>query len=332
MTTLHSILQQIRQHSQSEREKGDRFEILMKAFFKTDPTWFDRFEDVWIWKEWPDLSLYQFSQQDTGIDLVARERDGGWCAIQSKCFDPHYNVQKADIDSFFTLSGKKPFTARLIVSTTDKWSIHAEDALADQQIPTNRIGLTALAESRIDWGRVIPEQLNLLPLRSRKALLSHQQEAVSKVLTGFQSSDKGKLVMACGTGKTFTSLKIAEAIVPQGGAILFLSPSISLVSQSLTGMDTGKRKLLSGLLPSVPIPRSGQGRIPSKISVPMIWPIPPRPMPKNWPRLLVLRLRTEERLSFPLTSPSKFSMKPRSITAFRSLTLLFATKPTERPE
>ena len=40
--------------------------------------------------------------------------------------------------------------------------------------------------------------------------------------------------MACGTGKTFTSLKIAEEVVPQGGAILFLSPSISLVSQSLT--------------------------------------------------------------------------------------------------
>jgi predicted helicase len=234
MRTLHSILEQIRQHSQSEREKGDRFEILMKAFFKTDPTWVDRFEDVWIWKEWPDLSRFQFSQQDTGIDLVAKERNGGWCAIQCKCFDPHYNLQKSDIDSFFTLSGKKPFTARLIVSTTDKWSIHAEDALADQQIPTNRIGLADLAYSRIDWNRVIPEQLNVLPLRSRKTLLSHQQEAVSKVLTGFQSSDRGKLVMACGTGKTFTSLKIAEASVPQGGTILFLSPSISLVSQSLT--------------------------------------------------------------------------------------------------
>ena len=231
---LQTILEQIRQHSQSEKEKGDRFEILMKAFFKTDPTWFDRFEDVWIWKEWPELSRYQFSQQDTGIDLIAKERDGGWCAIQCKCFDPHYNVQKADIDSFFTLSGKKPFTARLIVSTTDKWSVHAEDALSDQQIPTNRIGLSDLIDSLIDWGRVVPEQLNDLPLRSRKTLLPHQQEAVSKVLTGFQSSDRGKMVMACGTGKTFTSLKIAEAILPQGGRILFLSPSISLVSQSLT--------------------------------------------------------------------------------------------------
>ena len=230
-TSLQSILEQIRQHSQSEREKGDRFEILMKAFFETDPTWVDRFEDIWLWSEWPEPS---FSGQDTGIDLVAKERAGGWCAIQCKFFDPAHTVQKSDIDSFFTASGKRPFSSRLIVSTTDKWSIHAEEALADQQIPTNRIGLSDLEESRIDWSQVLPERLEVLPLRSRKNLLLHQQEAVSKVLIGFQSSDKGKLVMACGTGKTFTSLKIAESMVPSGGMILFLSPSIALVSQSLS--------------------------------------------------------------------------------------------------
>ncbi len=230
-TSLQSILEQIRQHSQSEREKGDRFEILMKAFFKTDPTWVDRFEDIWLWSEWPEPS---FSGQDTGIDLVAKERAGGWCAIQCKFFDPAHTVQKSDIDSFFTASGKRPFSSRLIVSTTDKWSGHAEEALSDQQIPTNRIGLSDLEESRIDWSQVLPERLEVLPLRSRKNLLLHQQEAVSKVLIGFQSSDKGKLVMACGTGKTFTSLKIAESMVPSGGMILFLSPSIALVSQSLS--------------------------------------------------------------------------------------------------
>lgn len=229
--TLLSILEQIRQNSRTERKKGKRFEILMKAFFKTDPTWVDRFEDVWLWSEWPEPS---FSGQDTGIDLVAKERDGGLCAIQCKFFDPSHTIQKSDIDSFFTASGKRPFSRRLIVSTTDKWSIHAEEALSDQQIPTNRIGLSNLADSRIYWGRVVPERLEVLPLRSRKTLLPHQQEAVSKILTCFQSSDRGKLLMACGTGKTFTSLKIAEALVPRGGRILFLSPSIFLVSQSLT--------------------------------------------------------------------------------------------------
>ena len=234
MTTLHSILEQIRQDSRTEREKGDHFERLVKAFFKTDPTWVDRFEDVWLWREWPDLSRYKYSQQDIGIDLVASERQGGWCAIQCKFFDSHYNVQKSDIDSFFTASGKRPFTSRLVVSTTDRWSGHAEEALSDQQIPTNRIGLSDLLESRIDWSRVVPERLEDLSLRSRKNSLPHQLEAISKVLEGFQNTDRGKLVMACGTGKTFTSLKIAESLVPPGGSILFLSPSIALVSQTLS--------------------------------------------------------------------------------------------------
>ena len=242
MTSLQSILELIRQSSQTEREKGDRFERLMKVFFKTDPTWVDRFEDIWLWREWPDLSRYQYSQQDIGIDLVASERQGGWCAIQCKFFDPHYNVQKSDIDSFFTASGKRPFTSRLIVSTTDRWSGHAEEALSDQQIPTNRIGLSDLAESRIDWSRVVPERLDSLFLRSRKTLLPHQLEAVSNVLAGFQTSDRGKLVMACGTGKTFTSLKIAEALVPPGGAILFLSPSILRWVSLIFAYSVGARR------------------------------------------------------------------------------------------
>src|SRR5206468_78840 len=48
------------------------------------------------------------------------------------------------------------------------------------------------------------------------------------------SHDRGKLIMACGTGKTFTALKIAETLVPKRGAVLFLVPSISLISQTLT--------------------------------------------------------------------------------------------------
>lgn len=39
--------------------------------------------------------------------------------------------------------------------------------------------------------------------------------------------------MACGTGKTFTSLKIAEQFSKENNLILFLIPSISLLSQIL---------------------------------------------------------------------------------------------------
>ena len=53
----------------------------------------------------------------------------------------------------------------------------------------------------------------------------------------FAHNERGKLIMACGTGKTFTSLRMMERLVaePQGGRglILFLVPSIALLGQSL---------------------------------------------------------------------------------------------------
>ena len=141
---IQDVLESFRRIAKSEREKGDLFERLVGAFLKTDPLFQDRFEDVWLWKEWPDLLNHGFDQRDTGIDLVAREKEDGYCGIQCKFYDPDATIDKKDIDSFFTMSGKEPFTSRLIVSTTNKWSIHAEEALRNQKIKVNRIGLADL--------------------------------------------------------------------------------------------------------------------------------------------------------------------------------------------
>jgi len=83
--------------------------------------------------------------------LVAETVTNEFHAIQCKLFAPHYRVQKGDIDSFFTASGKKPFTRRIIVATTNLWSDHAEDALRGQQPPVTKIDLFALENSIIDW-------------------------------------------------------------------------------------------------------------------------------------------------------------------------------------
>ena len=52
-------------------------------------------------------------------------------------------------------------------------------------------------------------------------------------MAGFAEHDRGKLIMACGTGKTFTALRIAEAVAGVGGRVLYLVPSISLFQQSM---------------------------------------------------------------------------------------------------
>ncbi|MDR3540910.1 MAG: DEAD/DEAH box helicase family protein [Desulfosporosinus sp.] len=237
MTTINSILEEFRQAATSNRNLGDKFERLIASYLSIDPLYIDKYSDVWLWGEWP----LRGSQPDTGIDLVAKERyTGEYCAIQCKFYDPAHSLQKSDIDSFFTASGKKPFTSRMIVSTTDKWSNHAEEALTNQHIPVARLRVQDLADSPVDWSQFSLDRPQNIKLREKKTLREHQRTALDNVLEGFKDADRGKLIMACGTGKTFTSLKIAESLALQSklsdgscGKILFLVPSISLLSQTL---------------------------------------------------------------------------------------------------
>lgn len=226
---VSDVLEQIRKRSVSERDKGDQFEALVRTAFRKDRTYSERFSDVWLWMDWPDRPT---NEPDIGIDLVARTRDGGTVAIQCKHYAPTTTLTKEDIDSFFNASGRSPFTERIIVSTTDLWSSNAEKSLVGQQIPVTRVGVDDLDAMTIEWDQVDLDNLDQLPVRDRHELRPHQRVAVEKVRAGFGESDRGKLIMACGTGKTFTGLRIAEDCGP-GSTVLFLAPSIALVSQSL---------------------------------------------------------------------------------------------------
>ncbi|TBG89600.1 damage-inducible protein [Rhizobium leguminosarum] len=230
-SALKDLFERYRSGSKSEREKGTYFENLAKVFFENDPQYVQRFDKVWTFADFARET--GIGGQDTGIDLVARVRDdGGFCAIQCKFYKEGYRIQKADIDSFFTASGKRPFTERLIIDTTNAdWSEHAEGALRDQSIETQRISLSDIEQSPIDWGVYIRDEK--VVLATKKELRQHQKEALEAVRSGFAGADRGKLIMACGTGKTFTGLKIAEDYAGIGKMVLYLVPSLALMSQSV---------------------------------------------------------------------------------------------------
>ncbi len=236
MTPLQSILAAYRATSQTEREKGTYFEELIRTYFRQEPRFADLYSDVWLYTAWAkEIGGPQFglSAKDTGIDLVAKTRGTEeFHAIQCKCYAPDYRVRKADIDSFFTASGQKPFALRYIVTTTNDWSENAENSLPNQQPPVYKIDLHDLEGSQIDWAKYQPSAPAVL--KPKKQLRPHQTSARTNVLLGLQSADRGKLIMACGTGKTFTSLKIAEEIAGPGKRVLFLVPSLNLLSQTLT--------------------------------------------------------------------------------------------------
>ncbi len=229
-TTVEDILDKLYFSATDERDKGDKFERMMVQFFKTDVVYADRFSDVFMWMDWPGRE----GKKDNGIDLVAVEREtGAHVAIQCKFFDPGSTLYKQHIDSFLAESGKRPFAERIVVSTTDHWGPNAEDAIKGQQIPVARLRFKDLAESRVDWSQFDLETPEVMTLKGRKKPFEHQREAIEAVRKGLATGDRGKLIMACGTGKTFTSLKIVEELVPLGGKVLFLVPSIALLSQSL---------------------------------------------------------------------------------------------------
>lgn len=207
----------------------------MAEYFRLDPMLAQRYDEVWLWQDWPGRN----GKHDTGIDLVARERDtGNLTAVQCKFYAPTTTLHKPDIDSFLSASGKHGFTNRIIISTTDKWGKNAEDAIRDQQIPVERIGLGEISAAPVDWELAHPDEklrVTLSPAK-RYSPRPYQQDAIDKAISGLQTHERGQLIMACGTGKTFTSLRLTETLAEGLGGnarVLFLVPSISLLSQTL---------------------------------------------------------------------------------------------------
>lgn len=231
MSSLRNLLSQYRDSARSEREKGNYFERLAVDFVKNDHGMAQEYEDAWLFSEW--AAAHGMDGRDTGIDAVARIRgEDSFCAIQCKFYREGYRIQKADIDSFFTASGKRQFSRRLIIDTTDApWSTNAETALDEQDKPVSRIGLDRLEGSPIDWSAYLLR--DEVKFAKPKEIRPHQKDALDAVRAGLAEADRGKLIMACGTGKTYTGLKIAEDMAGAGKMVLFLVPSLALMSQTV---------------------------------------------------------------------------------------------------
>lgn len=228
-TPLRQLLAQYRAASKSEREKGTYFERLSLAFLKHDPGMANEYEDAWSFGDWAKAN--GLDAKDIGIDLVAKIRgEDSFCAIQCKFYADGYRIQKADIDSFLSSSQTRHFSRGLVIETTGAgWSSNAVALLDDLNVTC--IGLDRLEESPIDWGAWF--QRDEIKIAAPKELRPHQLDALAAVQSGLAEADRGKIIMACGTGKTFTGLKIAEDMAGAGKTVLVLVPSLALMSQTI---------------------------------------------------------------------------------------------------
>lgn len=239
---FEEVLNDYRTNSFTEKEKGTRFEVLMLRWLKTDPRYKDQFTKVWMWNDFPGRK--DLGGNDTGIDIVAKTEMGEYWAVQCKCYAAHQYIDKPAVDSFLSTSGRTfidedsyqtvGFSHRLWLSTTDNWSDNAIKTLQHQTIPISRIGLMDLSMSPVLWEELINGNIGESATVEKKHPKKHQLDAISSALKHYSDHDRGKLIMACGTGKTYTSLLITENLLNhKGGLILFMVPSIALLGQSL---------------------------------------------------------------------------------------------------
>ncbi|MEQ7178392.1 type ISP restriction/modification enzyme [Enterococcus thailandicus] len=237
--TFDELIQLAReQSSEIQRDKGTLFEKIAQIYFKNEPTYKNLFSDVWLLNEVPEE--YAIPKKDTGVDLVARnEATGELTAIQAKFYDN--KIYKRHIDSFLAELGKSYYSDGIIVYSLDSLSSNADEAINQLSKPVAQIGLSDLRNSQVDWESFIPSRPNEVKVKNVKKTRPYQNEAIDLTIDYFKENDRGQLIMAPGTGKTFTSLKLVEKMAKQTNKetfnVLYLVPSIQLLSQTLIGWN-----------------------------------------------------------------------------------------------
>ena len=238
-SAFNKLLKAIEESNFSQRDKGTDFERLSLDFLNNEPTYKDQFTKVQMYSDWAkEHSDLEINAKDIGIDLIATDvmaddaKEQTYTAIQCKFYAADRVVSKDDIDSFLSASDKTYYSKRFIIATNQKWGPNVQKELKDLKTPVTLITREKLANSSIDWSSYLKTQGKVEVIK--RTLRDYQKEALNNVIEGFKTNERGKLIMACGTGKTFTSLRTAEAQVGQHGLVLFLVPSLSLLSQTLS--------------------------------------------------------------------------------------------------
>ncbi len=218
----------------NQRHKGSLFEKVSKHFLLEHDS-ANEYESIDLWYDWE----LRGKERDKGIDIVITTSNKEYIAVQCKF---HQNsISYNDISTFLSQLqagvGEVRFKKGIIISTSNLTRAVLEEIeqirSTGMSIDIDEITEEDFIYSQIDWEKFDPTQTqDELPLRDKKKPRSHQTEAINATKEYFSDpkNARGKLIMACGTGKTYTSLKIMEALDPK--ITLFLAPSIALLSQT----------------------------------------------------------------------------------------------------
>ena len=230
-SNFNQALNIIRKKSSNTVEQGFAFEKLSKIYFENDDIQTQEYKKIWHYKDWAKENP-SFSKIDIGIDLIGElKNEKGLAAIQCKFFKSEYQITKDDLDSFVSASSNIIFTRLILIDTSNQdLSANAKSMIYNLDKTYQRIQKYDLENTRIDWLEFIENEKIILS--KKKDPLDHQLKAISEAKKHYLLNERGKMIMACGTGKTYTSLKIAEEI-DNTKFVLYMVPSLVLMSQSI---------------------------------------------------------------------------------------------------
>lgn len=211
--------------SEDAGKRGKQFEHFVKWFLQNDPEWSTQVDAIWLWEEYPERW-----GADCGIDLVFRHKNGETWAVQAKCYSPQYDITKHDVDKFLSESNRRGIEKRLLVATTNRMGANAKQVCEAQEKRVFRYMLSNFEAANIEYPTNISD-LKTAKRKTKPTPREHQLEAINSVVYGLTSADRGQLIMACGTGKTFTTLWIKEQL--NASSTLILLPSLGLLAQTL---------------------------------------------------------------------------------------------------
>ena len=268
----------------SRQQQGRTFERFIHQVFTQHPgDWGqDRFEKVWHWRDWPGNVDYR-GQTDLGVDIVAKQTEnygGGLVAIQAKYGSS--TVGKAEVDSFLGASESEKFKLRLIITTrplTSNAQAQLENANPECQVITTQ-EIAGWFDNRKSLVGAL-EQFNVRPsdfIKPHK-LYGFQEDAIKGIEEKFEETDRTKLILPCGTGKSFVALRATEKLFGPGKTIAYLVPSLALVRQTIKEWSR-HRKVLIEYIAVCSDKTVGKDDAASRIEMPI--PVTTRPKELAW--------------------------------------------------
>ena len=218
----------------SEKQKGDAFEQLVKAYLLLDPEYASKLKHVWLYGEVPQAiaKKLKLPATDQGIDLVAETNDGEFWAVQCKYRqDTDHSLTWREISTFTGLAFGvcRGFAFGIIASTTERIT----HVLKEQE----RIAFRALdVWQGLDSGFFARLRAHLAhkpdalkPITPRPHQKAATKDGHHHYVT--KKAKRGKLIMPCGSGKSLTAYWIADDIGAR--RIVIAVPSLALIRQTL---------------------------------------------------------------------------------------------------